>query len=68
MIFSCGENWRAKHERLSEWHDFFPIWPRTVKVENGHDVCAWLQTIQRKGTHHANGWDSWWTWEYRLKP
>jgi hypothetical protein len=66
MIFSCGENWEAKIARLSKWHDFFPIFPRTVTVEGGKDICAWLQIIERKGKHYSYI-ESWWSWEYRVK-
>lgn len=68
MIFSCGENWETKRDRLSEWHDFFPLFPRTVSVEGGKDICAWLETIQRKGTFHPSWDDPWWEWDYRKKP
>lgn len=68
MLFDCGENWEHKKARLQDWHDFFPLWPQTIRVDNGRDVCAWLQTIQRKGVLHNCYMDSWWTWEYREKP
>lgn len=68
MRFDCGETWKAKLERLEDWHDFFPLWPRTIKTEGGRKQCAWLETIQRKGTFQMMWIDSWWDWEYREKP
>lgn len=65
MRFSCGENWKHKLARLREWHPFFALWPRTVTVENGRDVCVWLQWIERKGKFYSFPMDSWWDWEYR---
>jgi hypothetical protein len=74
MIFSCGETYEVKHarqqsaiKRLKQWHDFFPLVPRTVGEENGCHVCAWLQTIQRKGYLHIGFEIDWWSWEYRVK-
>jgi len=62
MQFSCGETWEAKAARLENWHDFFALLPRTVAEENGRDVCAWLETIQRRRT-----WSAGWEWYYRRK-
>lgn len=67
MIFSCGENWRARKVRLENWHDFFPLVPRTVAVEGGEDICAWLQTIERRGRYCGGIPYSCWIWEYRVK-
>ena len=65
MRFNCGENWRAERVRLENWHPFFPLWPRTIATENGVDICAWLEWIERKGTLYS-GWDVYvWEWEYR---
>ena len=61
MILSCGES----REVLENWHPFFAIFPRRVGTENGRIICAWLETIERKGKCHERfGWD----WEYRRKP
>ena len=66
MIFSCGENWRTRKVRLEHWHDFFPLWPRTVEVKDGKNICAWLEMIERKGEYF--GFSDYWLWEYRRKP
>ena len=72
MIFRCGENWKTREARLEHWHPFFALWPRVVAVEDGKDVCAWLEWIERKGVWHGCGSDydssSWWDFEYRRKP
>ena len=68
MIFSCGENWKTTIARLEEWHPFFPLWPRVVAVENGKDVCAWLEWIERRGTLYGSYAGDGWCWEYRRKP
>jgi hypothetical protein len=67
MIFSCGETWEARRARLEDWHDFFPLLPRSVAETDGRHVCAWLQTIERKGKFWADWADYSWNWEYRLK-
>lgn len=68
MIFSCGETWEAEKRRLGEWHPFFALFPRTVAIENNRVVCAWLQTIQRKGRICEGYPFVHWMWEYRLSP
>jgi hypothetical protein len=66
MIARCGETYTARMERLSNWHDFFALLPHKVDEEDGKDVCAWLQVIQRKGVWM--GYPIAWDWQYRLKP
>lgn len=69
MIFRCGITWAEEKKRRGEWHDFFPLFPRTVAVnDRGEKSCAWLQTIQRKSEFHCYGMDAYWSNEYRLKP
>ena len=68
MIFSCGENWKTREARLEGWHPFFALWPRVVAVENGKDVCAWLEWVGRKGTVYDGWGEHLWVWEYRRKP
>lgn len=82
MIFSCGETVDAQVERLAkglealeEWHDWFAFKPVNVGEKDGHYICAWLQTVQRKGTRRSiwsskdmRTLDGWFSWEYRLKP
>jgi hypothetical protein len=63
MRFSCGENWETKRTRLQKWHPFFAIWPRTVSVENGKDICVWLGWIERQGHWYGR----YWIWTYREK-
>lgn len=67
MIFSCGESWAAKNARLSDWHPFFTLLPCKVAEVNGHDVCAWLCWIERRGTRYdgLTAFPPWWRWEYR---
>ena len=74
MMFSCGENDELRKKRLQDWHPYFALWPRTIYVENGRDICAWMQWIERKGrfsemVYTADGpYSNWWDWEYRRKP
>lgn len=65
MRFSCGETWDAKLKRLSNWHPYFAWYPVSVAVENDRHVCAWLETVWRKGEFHRFIEISWWDWEYR---
>jgi hypothetical protein len=67
VIFDCGETLEARKARLEQWHDFYPLFPRRVDVVNGRAVCAWLQTIERKGVYYSYIEHSFWIWEYRLK-
>lgn len=67
MIFSCGESWDAEFERRSNWHDFYPVFPRTVGVKDGKVICAWLQTVERRGIERQARRGRYWMWEYRLK-
>lgn len=67
MEFNCGitdEEWK---KRVTEWHQFFPILPRTVEVrEDGSKICAWLTTIERRAKHAFTDFDGRWAvYEYR---
>lgn len=68
MLFDCGETWEAKKARLSEWHPFFALRPRTVSIEGGRKTCAWLQWIERSGFCYSFWQDGVWCWYYRLPP
>lgn len=47
---------RLKREQLSEWHSWFAWFPVVVdETTDGHNVKAWLQTVQRRG-HYYYGW------------
>lgn len=65
MRFSCFEETEAWKRRISEWHQFFPLFPRQIDVVNGRWRCAWLEMVERRATKIAyyDGWDI--TWEYR---
>ena len=65
MIFNCGPTGKEIVRKRAEWHDFFALFPRVVKKENGQAYCAWLQIIQRRSDP---GYDDSWISEYRLKP
>jgi hypothetical protein len=67
MRFSCGENWKAREARLKEWHPFFCIWPRTIAVENGKDICAWFEWIERRRYFSTTLFCCGWITEYRAK-
>ena len=68
MIFDCGEDHEHYVERIKDWHSFFTILPRTVKIENGRNICAWMQIIERRCLRHYCWPDGCGTfWEYRLK-
>ena len=64
MIFSCGETWDAERARLSAWHKFFVLWPRTIGEKDGRYRCVWLQPVERRGTYCGVYFG--WEWEYRL--
>ena len=66
MIFNCGASHDDKIERLKNWHDFTPWWPRRVVV-NGRNVCVAFEIIERKGQLFKSMDDDWWMWEYRMK-
>jgi hypothetical protein len=69
MIFDCGDTHDTYIGKIKEWHDFFPLWPRTVEIVEGRKICAWMQTIQRKAMKHYCWFDGCYTdWEYRRKP
>ncbi len=62
MKFDCGETRQEWIDRLSQWHDFYAIWPRKVAA---HD-CRVFETIERRGRYWAAG-NGWFVWEYRAK-
>lgn len=74
MRFRCGDSDEvvaakavAAQSRLENWHDFFPLFPRTIGQENGKDICMWLEIIERKG-RVLWGFDGcFWVWDYRAK-
>lgn len=69
MKFSCGENWEVKKARLSDWHPFFAILPRTIGVDkDGNDICVWLEWIERKGRRVECRVGHKWLWVYRATP
>jgi len=68
MEFNCGLTREECDRRDKEWHDFFPLLPRSVAIENNENICAWLQTIQRRATGIFYYDGRWVTWEYRRKP
>lgn len=64
MKFDCGETAQARQARIQKWHPFFVLFPRTVKEENGRKICAWMETIERRG--YWIGYPLFvWEWEYR---
>lgn len=69
MEFSCGLTQEEKDKCDSEWHNFFPIFPRTIATKDGKKLCAWLQTIQRRAGriayYYYDGRSV--VWEYRRK-
>lgn len=52
MKIYCGptlaERKRLRWERKEEWHKWFAWYP----VRVGPDLCVWLETLERKYTHH----------------
>lgn len=69
MRFSCGETYDGEKKRLSDWHDFFTLWPRSVAIIGTKTVCVWLETIERRGDYYEGNYagGEGWLWEYRLK-
>lgn len=66
MNFNCGLTNEAWEEKYRQWHSFFPLWPRTVKVVEGVKVCAWMELIERRATHvWFQGAEKLVVWEYR---
>ena len=63
MRFSCAEETEAWKKRISQWHPFFPLWPREVDVVDGRWRCAWLETVERRATRIYDGYFI--LWEYR---
>lgn len=60
MRFGSGETVYDKNKKLTQWHDFFPIWPRFVP-QVGY---VWLEPIQRIGSGRFDDY----FWSYRLPP
>lgn len=65
MKFDCGESYKDRETRLSEWHDFYAIFPTRV----GPRDCRCFETIQRKGKRYISAYAGkhYWLWEYRAK-
>lgn len=68
MIFNCGpsasERWAARMALIKQWHPYFAWLP----VRLNDNRCAWLQTVERKGTFHEDRMYlqmSYWSWNYR---
>lgn len=69
MIFNCGLTRDERDKREKEWHDFFPVFPRTVSTtEGGEKVCAWFQIIERRAIWIAYYDGRYASYEYRVKP
>ena len=49
MIFSCGETYEHWIKRLSNWHKWFAWHPVHIHHNGKRWLCAWLQTVSRKG-------------------
>jgi hypothetical protein len=59
-----SKNWKAKHDRLGQWHRWF-AW-RPVRV--GEQI-AWLEAVERRGAWGPmQGFPPHipWRWEYRV--
>ena len=66
MKFKCGptDNERgAKTKHTAAWHAYFAWYP--VRLES--EQCAWLETVERKGTYVPASYagDAYWMYEYR---
>jgi hypothetical protein len=59
MKFDCGETAKEWYKRVTDWHDFYAIFPRSV---DPHD-CRMFETIQRKLVAGEYSSD----WVYRKK-
>ena len=65
MRCNCGETYEEEEERLSEWHAFYPFFPRRV----GYKDCQMFEWIERRRVYYGmfnpgmpDGY-----WEYRLE-
>ena len=64
MKLNGGETYDEEKERLSQWHSFYPWFPRRV----GYKDCRAFEWIQRRRVYYG----IWWPdgpegyWEYRL--
>ena len=67
MKYSCGETWEVTKQRLTNWHPFFALFPRTIGAKDGKYICAWLEWIERRGELSVDCCENWWSWEYREK-
>ena len=69
----ASEAWEKYKAAMSEWHSFFPIWPRQVTFDDGRTALVCLQHIERKGRwiegYCIGGGDFFgdcFAWKYRL--
>jgi len=68
MIFGCGPTREERDRRAKEWHRFFPLFPRTVRVVDGECFCAWLEPIERRAIAIYYWPERCVYWEYRALP
>lgn len=59
---------KERRAKYCEWHDHFVWFPTHLGYEDGQSVWAWLEIIERRGSHC---WDDYrnmpeW-WNYRVK-
>jgi hypothetical protein len=53
---------RVQKRRLAikEWHKWFAWYPVIIRIENDHNIKAWMQYVERKTEYF---WPT--EWEYR---
>jgi hypothetical protein len=59
---------KERRAKYCHWHDYFAWYPFHVGYDDGKSKWAWLETIERRGSHCWNDYKNMPSWfEYRAK-
>lgn len=59
---------KERREKYCQWHDCFAWFPIHIGFENGRSKFAWLETIERRGSHCWDNYRNMPDWfDYREK-
>ena len=59
---------KERREKYCHWHDYFAWLPTHIGYENGRSKFAWLETIERRGSHCWDDYKNMPDWfDYREK-
>ena len=61
-----GRTWEAEKEFRKQWRPWFAWYPVTVGIENGREVKAWLQWVERSQEYSLGLEDDGWASQYRI--